>query len=119
MTNPRIGVIGAGWWSTDHHMPSLRSYDKADFCAIAELKSAKLSKAADYFGIDLTFEDYKEMFATAKLDGVVIAVQHSYHYQIANHYSLHLFLNLSQINLKNQYFYHLYFDYHRNYLSYL
>ena len=83
MTNPRIGVIGAGWWSTDHHMPSLRSYDKADFCAIAELKSAKLSKAADYFGIDLTFEDYKEMFATAKLDGVVIAVQHSYHYQIA------------------------------------
>ena len=73
MTNPRIGVIGAGWWSTDHHMPSLRSYDKADFCAIAELKSAKLLKAADYFGIDLTFEDYKEMFATAKLDGVVIA----------------------------------------------
>ena len=51
MTKPRIGVIGAGWWSTDHHMPSLKSYEKVDFCAIAELKSKKLSKAANHFEI--------------------------------------------------------------------
>ena len=83
MTKPRIGVIGAGWWSTDHHMPSLKSYDKVDFCAIAELKPQKLSKAANHFEIVGAYQDYNEMISTEKLDGVIIAVQHSYHYQIA------------------------------------
>ena len=83
MSRPRIGVIGAGWWSTDHHMPSLKEYEKADFCALAEIKSDKLTNAANYFQIDSFFEDYREMISISKLDGVIIAVQHAFHYQIA------------------------------------
>jgi predicted dehydrogenase len=82
MTKARIGVIGAGWWATQFHIPSLKTYEKADLVGIADVKPEKAAAAADYYDIGNTYDDHRELLA-AGVDGVVIAVQHAYHYEVA------------------------------------
>ena len=82
MTSARIGVVGAGWWATQHHIPSLKGYDKADLVGVADLKPEKLAAAADFYGIANTYDDHRDLLDSG-VDGVVIAVQHAFHYQVA------------------------------------
>ena len=82
MTKAKIGVIGAGWWATQHHIPSLKTYEKADLVGIADVKPEKAQAAADYYDICNTYDDHRKLLA-AGVDGVVIAVQHAYHYEAA------------------------------------
>lgn len=82
MTKARMGVIGAGWWATQFHMPSLRSYENAELVGIADLKEDKLARAAEFYNIENTYIDHRELLGSG-VDGVVIAVQHAYHYQVA------------------------------------
>ena len=82
MQRVRIGVIGAGWWATQFHMPSLKSYEKCHVAGIAEMKPDKLARAAEYYDIENAYQDHRELLASG-VDGVVIAVQHAYHYQVA------------------------------------
>jgi predicted dehydrogenase len=81
MRRAKIGVIGAGWWATQEHIPSLRTYEKADLVGIADPNAEKLRTAASYYEVDGTFEDYRDLLP--KVEGVVIAVPHAYHYEIA------------------------------------
>lgn len=83
MRKARIGVIGAGWWATQHHIPSLKSYEKADLVGIADPKHDKLVAAAAHYEIENTYEDHRALLSSANVDGVVIAVQHAFHYRIA------------------------------------
>ena len=78
-----IGVIGVGWWSSQAHLPALSSNENANFLAISDLDSEKLIKAKEKFGIPNTYTSHTEMFEKEDLDGVVIAVPHKYHYEIA------------------------------------
>ena len=82
MAKARIGVIGAGWWATQFHIPSLKKYEKADLVGIADVKPEKAAAAADYYDVGDTYDDHRELLA-AGVDGVVIAVQHAYHYEVA------------------------------------
>jgi predicted dehydrogenase len=81
MRKARIGVIGAGWWATQEHIPSLRTYEKADLVGIADPNAEKLRAAATHYEVDGIYEDYRDLLR--KVDGVVIAVPHAYHYEIA------------------------------------
>lgn len=81
MTRARMGVIGAGWWSTTAHIPSLRTYEKAELVGIADPNPEKLAAAASYYEVNGTYEDYHDLFS--EVDGVVISVPHKYHYEIA------------------------------------
>jgi predicted dehydrogenase len=82
MTKARMGVIGAGWWATQFHMPSLKTYEHAELVGIADLKEEKLARAAEFYDIENTYTDHNKLLASG-VDGVVIAVQHAYHYQVA------------------------------------
>ena len=64
-------------------MPSLKGYEKAELVGIADPKPDKLKQAADYYDIDGRYEDYHDILAVPGLDGVVIAIPHAYHYQVA------------------------------------
>ena len=77
-----MGVVGAGWWATQHHIPSLKKYEKADLVGIADVKPEKLAAAADYYNIQNTYDDHHDLLGSG-VDGVVIAVQHAFHYQVA------------------------------------
>lgn len=78
-----IGVIGAGWWASQFHIPSLQAYEKANLVAVADPDAAKLAATADHYGITETYADYQELLSSAGVDGVVIAVPHVYHHEIA------------------------------------
>lgn len=83
MRTARIGVIGAGWWATQHHIPSLKTYEKAELAGIADVKPEKLQAAAAYYDIEHVYGDHRALLAQGRVDGVVIAVQHAFHYEIA------------------------------------
>lgn len=83
MKRARIGVIGTGWWSTTAHLPALRDYEPAELVALADPDSAKLAAAGEHFGVSNRYSDYEQMIASEALDGVIVAVPHAYHYNIA------------------------------------
>lgn len=81
--SPRIAVIGTGWWSTQHHIPNLIDYEQANLVALADVDEERLRRAADHFAVELTFTDPNELLQSGIADGVVIAVPHVYHYDVA------------------------------------
>ncbi len=83
MSNVRIGVVGAGWWSTYAHIPALQAHPEAELIAIADVDAVKLDKAASYYNIPFAYTDFREMLAKEDLDGVIVAVWHAAHYEVA------------------------------------
>ena len=82
-TRAGIGVIGCGWWATQFHIPSLLAYEHAELVALADSDAARLRTAADHYGIEETYEDYRDLLRSPDIDGVVIAVPHVFHHEIA------------------------------------
>lgn len=80
---PRIAVVGTGWWATQFHLPSISEYEGAQLVALADPNEDKLRAAAERFGVQTTFRDANELFDAQVADGVVIAVPHAYHYELA------------------------------------
>jgi predicted dehydrogenase len=83
MTKVRVGVIGAGWWATQHHIPGLLVYDHCDVVALADPDPVNLARAAERFGVDRTYLDHRALLDAGAVDCVVVAVPHAYHYEIA------------------------------------
>ena len=79
----RIGIIGAGWWATTAHLPSLSTYARAEVVAIADPSPERLAQAGESFGIAAQFDDYRAMLDRGDLDGVVVATPHATHFAIA------------------------------------
>jgi predicted dehydrogenase len=77
----RIGVVGAGWWSTRAHLPALERHPDAVIAAIADPDAANRALAAGRFGVpaEQTYGDVSDMLAHADLDGAVVAVPHVAH----------------------------------------
>lgn len=82
MDKARIAVIGAGWWSTQFHLPSLLSYPAAEVVAVVDKDPAKLEAVKRHFGIEHLHTDHQEMLDRVRPDGAVVAVPHAFHYPI-------------------------------------
>jgi predicted dehydrogenase len=79
----RVGVIGAGWWATQFHLPSLCEYEHADVAALVDPDPDRLEAAARRYGIERSFSDHRSLFDEGLVDAVVVAVPHASHYEIA------------------------------------
>jgi predicted dehydrogenase len=79
----RVGVVGAGWWSTMCHLPALLANERAKVTAIADRDPERLAAAAAVYGIEATYTDYRELYASGKVDAVVVAVPHVAHFEVA------------------------------------
>lgn len=79
----RIGVIGTGWWATQFHVPGLLGYEAAEVIALADPDADRLRAAGDAFGVERLYADHHELLDAADVDGVVVAVPHAHHYDIA------------------------------------
>ena len=79
---PRIGVIGAGWWATAHHIPSLLANPAAELVAIADVDIDRLRVAGRHFGIGKCYRDPFELLSPDVVDGVIIATPHRTHYAL-------------------------------------
>ena len=80
---PRIGVIGAGWWASQYHIPSLLNYEGAELVAIADNDPERLELARTTFDVGHVFADPHELLAAGLVDGVVIATSHDGHFPLA------------------------------------
>jgi predicted dehydrogenase len=79
---PRIAVVGTGWWSANHHIPSLASYDGADLIALCDPQRERADQLASEHGVPAVVGDLDELL-DLRPDGVVIATPHVTHHELA------------------------------------
>lgn len=75
----RIGVIGAGIWSTIAHIPDFRQTGQAEVVAICRRSREKLAMIQEKFQIPETYTDWQVMLDQAALDAVVVSTPHHLH----------------------------------------
>jgi predicted dehydrogenase len=81
LVRARVGVVGAGWWSTRVHLPSLAAYERAELVGVADVETGRAERAAAAFG-GRPFASLTELIDSG-VDAVVIATTHDSHYPLA------------------------------------
>jgi predicted dehydrogenase len=76
----RIGVIGTSAWAEKMFLTSLSSHPQVELAALCGRDQERAVEAADRFDIPEIYPDYRKMYATARLDGVVVAAPDDLHY---------------------------------------
>ena len=79
----RIGVVGAGWWSTYTHIPGLLENPNAELVAVCDTNEAARIRVVEAFAGLKVYEDLFAMLADESLDGVVVAVPHRAHHAVS------------------------------------
>jgi predicted dehydrogenase len=79
----RIGIIGAGHWAADNHIPVLKGFPDVEVVAACRIGQEQLRKVQQKFDIPFVTEDYRELLALDNLDGVVVSSRHDLHYEHA------------------------------------
>jgi predicted dehydrogenase len=75
----RVGMIGAGRWTAEAHLPGFRACDGVRLEAIADVDRARAAAVAARFGIARVYESAETMLAAAPLDLVAIATPDDAH----------------------------------------
>lgn len=75
----RIGLVGAGWWATFNHIPTVQESAEADLVAICDLDETRLADVGERFGIAGRYTDLAAMLASENLDGVIVSTPHVVH----------------------------------------
>lgn len=83
MRKARIAVLGAGWWASLVYIPELLKRPDVDLVAVSRLGAAELARVQSEFGIAKGYEDFRDLLAEVRPDGVVIASPHTVHYEMA------------------------------------
>ncbi len=79
----RLGFIGAGWWATANHMPTLAGRDDVELTAVCRLGAEELRQVKEKFGFQLATESAAELVAYPGLDAVVVSSPHTLHFEHA------------------------------------
>ncbi len=83
MEQVRIGVVGAGSWSTLAHLPALCEHPGAVVAGLADADPRRLAATAHRFGIAARHPDHRALIEAGGLDALVVATPHVSHYEIA------------------------------------
>ncbi|HET7092079.1 MAG TPA: Gfo/Idh/MocA family oxidoreductase, partial [Thermomicrobiales bacterium] len=75
----RAGVIGAGRWATEAHLPGLRDCAGVRIDAVADIDRERSAAVAVRFGIPRVYESAQAMLDDTPLDLVVIATPDDAH----------------------------------------
>src|ERR1700730_5511451 len=78
-----MGIIGAGHWAVENHIPVLKIFEDTEVVAICRIGQEQLRKIQRKFDIPFATEDYRELLALDNLDGVVVSSAHHLHYEHA------------------------------------
>jgi predicted dehydrogenase len=77
----RIGVLGCGWWATRAHLPALAADPDAVIAAVADPDESRRLAAADRFAVEHVYASADEMLDAQRVDGVIVATPHRFHYE--------------------------------------
>jgi predicted dehydrogenase len=78
----RVGVVGAGFWSTLVHLPALTAIRDFDVVGVAAGHSTSAAAAARKFGLRKTYQNYEELIADPEVDIVDICAPNHLHSEI-------------------------------------
>jgi predicted dehydrogenase len=68
----RIGLIGAGAFTTNRMLPNFQKQADVEVTAIANRRRLTAEKVADQFGIPNVVDDYRQVIESANVDAVLI-----------------------------------------------
>lgn len=78
MRKKRIGLIGLGRIS-DLHYRAYKDSSLVELAAIADCNRSLLEQRGRQWGVDLRFDDYRQLLARSDIDAVEILIPHPYH----------------------------------------
>ena len=76
----RVGIIGAGWWAANTHVPALRAVEGVEVVAACRRDPARLAEFAAKIGVSETYADAEQLLDSAALDAVIVCSPHALHY---------------------------------------
>ena len=80
MSGPlRVGILGAGWWAAENHMPILAARPDVQITAVGRHGTEALERVRARFDVPFATEDADALLAHPELDAVVIATPHALH----------------------------------------
>lgn len=83
MTRPvRLAMLGAGWWASTAHLPSMAANPDVDLVAVCDPERARVKIAADRFSVPAAYTDVDQLLDEIRPDGVVVATPHHTHHPI-------------------------------------
>lgn len=77
MSRLRVGVVGAGVGQL--HLMGYQQLPEVDLVALCDADPVRLQEIGDRYKVPLRFTDYRELFASGKVDAVSIALPNSLH----------------------------------------
>jgi len=80
MSEVRVGVIGAGWWGCEAHLPALREHPHARISAVQTLDRKKANQIAADFGAVHACTTCEELLAINELDAVIVSSTPNVHF---------------------------------------
>jgi len=78
-----VGVLGAGWWAAEAHLPALAAHPRARIAGVQTRSAEKAAKLREQFGALPVFATADELLAVPSLDAVVISSTPQVHHQQA------------------------------------
>ncbi|MBN2072567.1 MAG: Gfo/Idh/MocA family oxidoreductase [Actinobacteria bacterium] len=79
MENIRLAMIGAGTHSTNALYPSLNFIEGIDRVAVCDIKEGLAKETAVKYGFSKSYTDYRRMFETENIEGVIICINAKEH----------------------------------------
>ena len=80
MKKVRLGLIGAGWWGTAHHLPTARNREEVIMDSVSRLGKKELDIVKKEFNFEFASENYLEVIER-KPDGIIVSSPHTLHYE--------------------------------------
>ncbi|NED95373.1 Gfo/Idh/MocA family oxidoreductase [Phytoactinopolyspora alkaliphila] len=77
----RVAVVGAGWWSSSHHLPALVAHPGAELVGVADSDSARAARVAASYGVP-AFSSLDDVVAAGRAEAAVIATPHATHHAL-------------------------------------
>lgn len=74
------GVLGAGWWACEAHLPALQAHPSAKITAVQKRSRDAAEKVARDFGAKRACTTIEEMLAPGDLDALIIASTPNMHF---------------------------------------
>lgn len=79
----KVGIIGAGWWAVDNHIPALLKSKNAELVAVCRRGEKELTALKEKFNIPYANTNYTKMLEDVALDAVIISSPHYLHFEHA------------------------------------
>ena len=75
----KVGVIGAGHWATEAHIPGFQACEGVAVVAVSDIEAERAARAAQALGVPRAYASAEEMLAAETLDAVSIVTPDDTH----------------------------------------